>query len=71
MKESGELERLPERIDALERERERIYGSLADPALLRDGEAAAAAKVKIASIAAELEKLTRRWEELETVATAG
>ncbi len=68
MKEAGELAELPQRIDLLERERERVYGSLAEPALLRDGGAAAAAKARLAALSADLEKLTRRWEELEILA---
>ncbi len=71
MKEAGELAALPERIDALEGEREQLYRSLADPALLRDGKAAAAATSRLAALTAELDGLTRRWEELETVASGG
>ncbi len=70
-KEAGELAVLPERIDVLEQERERIYVSLADPALLRDGEAAAAAKARLAALTSELAALTRRWEELQTIAAGG
>ncbi len=69
MKEANELAALPERIDALERERLRLYASLADPVLLRDGNAAATAKARLTALASELEGLSRRWEELETVAS--
>jgi len=68
-KESKELEALPEEIDARERERERLYASLADPVFLRDGAAVAEAKSRLASVAGEIAKLTERWEALETLAS--
>ena len=68
LKEKNELEALPDRIDAKEREREAIYASLSDPALLRDGAAVAEARARLASIETELGALTARWEELETIA---
>ena len=49
-KETRELAALPDRIDALEREREQLYASLADPALLRDGAAVVAAKARLAAL---------------------
>ena len=67
-KETRELAELPDRIDAAERAREAVYASLADPALLRDGAAAAAAKARLAELDAEVEALTLRWEALETLA---
>ncbi len=67
-KETHELAALPDRIDACEREREALYASLADPALLRDGAAVADAKARLAALDAEVEALTARWEELETIA---
>jgi ATP-binding cassette subfamily F protein uup len=70
-KEAAELAVLPERIDVLEREREGLYVSLADPVLLRDGEAAAAAKARLLAVGAQLDALLRRWEELETLAAGG
>ena len=39
-----------------------------DPVLLRDGEAAAAAKARLIALRSELDGMTRRWEELETIA---
>ena len=68
-KETTELASLPASIDALERERERVYASLADPALLRDGAAVAAAKARLAGIEREVAAQLARWEELETMAT--
>ncbi|MEO6210323.1 MAG: ATP-binding cassette domain-containing protein [Gemmatimonadaceae bacterium] len=70
-KETAELASLPEAIDALERERETVYASLADPALLRDGAAIAVANAQLAAIEAEIRDQTGRWEELETIAAAG
>jgi ATP-binding cassette subfamily F protein uup len=67
-KETAELAGLPERIDALERERERLYSSLSDPALLRDGIAMAESKARVAALESEIAELTERWEALETIA---
>jgi ABC transport system ATP-binding/permease protein len=69
-KERAELDALPEQIDAREREREAVYASLADPALLRDGAAVVEAQGRLAAILAEIETLIARWEELETIAAA-
>ncbi|HEU5217173.1 MAG TPA: ATP-binding cassette domain-containing protein, partial [Gemmatimonadales bacterium] len=60
MKEAAELAALPDRIDGLERERDAVYRSLADPVLLRDGEGTARAKVRLAGLVSELEALSRR-----------
>jgi ABC transport system ATP-binding/permease protein len=70
-KETSELADLPDRIDALERERERAYVSLSDPAVLRDGAAMAEARARLASLELEIGKLTARWEALETIAAGG
>jgi ATP-binding cassette subfamily F protein uup len=67
-KETAELAALPDRIDALEGERERLYASLADPALLRDGAAVADARARLAALESEIAELTERWEALETIA---
>jgi len=64
----AELDALPEQIDARERERETLYASLADPALLRDGSAVVEANARLATLSAEIESLIARWEELETIA---
>jgi len=68
-KESKELEALPQEIDTREREQERLYASLADPAFLRDGAAVAEAKSRLAVLTAEIATLTERWEALETLAS--
>jgi ATP-binding cassette subfamily F protein uup len=70
-KETKELADLPDRIDALERDREAAYASLADPALLRDGAAVTAARARLAALETEISGLTARWETLETVASEG
>ncbi len=70
-KESTELAALPDRIDALEQDREALYASLADPALLRDGAAATAANTRLTTLDAELAALIERWEALETLSTGG
>jgi ATP-binding cassette subfamily F protein uup len=67
-RESAELAELPERIDAAEAERGRIYASLSDPAFLRDGAAVVGAKNRLAEIEADIARLMARWEELETAA---
>ena len=67
-KETHELAALPDRIDALEREREQLYASLGDSAVLRDGGAVVAAKARLAEVEAEIPELIARWEELETIA---
>jgi ABC transport system ATP-binding/permease protein len=69
-KERAELDALPEQIDAREREREAVYASLADPALLRDGSAITEAQRKLTALSTEIESLVARWEELETIAAA-
>ena len=66
-KETRELAALPDAIDALERERDALYSSLADPAFLRDGAAVSAAKARLAAIDAEIERAMARWEELEAI----
>ncbi len=67
-KESRELESLPDRIDGLESDRTRLYLSLADPELLRDGEATVEVKERLTALEAEIADLTERWETLETMA---
>jgi ATP-binding cassette subfamily F protein uup len=67
-KETNELAALPDRIEASEKERERIYASLSDTAFLRDGTAVTDAKSRLSSLETEIEQLVARWEELETIA---
>jgi ATP-binding cassette subfamily F protein uup len=67
-KEAGELARLPDRIDALEREREALYAAMADPAMARDGVAIVAAKARLEVLNTEITTATDRWETLEAIA---
>jgi len=67
-KETQELAALPDRIDVLERERNGIYATLADPTFLRDGSAVNVSNQRLVAIDAELTTLTERWELLETIA---
>ncbi|MDX2057851.1 MAG: ATP-binding cassette domain-containing protein, partial [Gemmatimonadales bacterium] len=67
-KETRELAELPERIDALERERDAVFANLADPAFLRDGTAVARAKARLTEIDRTHADAVARWEELETLA---
>ncbi len=69
-KEVQELAALPERIDVTEQARSAIYARLADPAVLRDGAAVAAATARLAELDAELTSLTERWEYLEVIVAA-
>ncbi len=67
-KEKAELAGLPSTIDSLERERDAIYASLADPAFLRNGAAVVAARERIGVLDADIAAKSARWEELETIA---
>ncbi len=66
-KESQELAALPDRIDALERERAGLFTSLTQPLFLKS-RAAAEARTRLTSIEAEIAALTARWEALEGIA---
>src|SRR6185369_15883582 len=57
-KETSELSALPDRIDALERERETVYLSLSDPALVRDVAALAAARTRLSALEKEIGAMT-------------
>jgi ATP-binding cassette subfamily F protein uup len=67
-REAAELAALPERIDALEREREELYASFSEATLLRDAGALAGARARLASLESEIVSATERWEALETLA---
>jgi ATP-binding cassette subfamily F protein uup len=68
-KEQGELASLPDQIDAKESEREQLLLSLSDPALLKNASAHADARTRLATLEQEIDALTTRWEELETIAS--
>jgi ATP-binding cassette subfamily F protein uup len=67
IKEAEELAAQPEKIDALEREREALYLRLADPALLRDGAATARARARLTELDSGIAAATARWEALEAI----
>ncbi len=64
-KEVRELGELPDRIEALEAERDTLFATLADPAVLRDGSAAAERKARLTAVEADLANAFARWEALE------
>jgi len=68
-KEKRELEELPCRIDALEKEQDDIHGQLADPELYKtdQGERINTLKARLAAVEEELEAAFLRWEELEQI----
>jgi len=68
-KEKEELARLPDDIEANERERDACFTSLADPAVLRDAAAIATAQARLAAVEARLPLLMERWELLESLAS--
>ncbi|HNV77155.1 MAG TPA: ATP-binding cassette domain-containing protein [Gemmatimonadaceae bacterium] len=70
-KEQKELEALPERIDALEQEKDALYARLSDPAFLRDGPAVSATTARLDAIEQETAAAMARWEALEAVASGG
>ena len=65
-KEERELEALPARIEALDREQAELHERMADPGFYREeGSAVAKAKERLAAVEAELEHAYARWELLE------
>jgi ABC transport system ATP-binding/permease protein len=69
--EQTELKALPDRIDALEQEREALYARLADPTTQRDASAVQAANTRLAQVDSEATAALARWEALETIASGG
>jgi ATP-binding cassette subfamily F protein uup len=68
-KEGAELAGLPDRIDSAERERERLFALLSDPAVLREGSAVLDARARLEATEREIAALISRWESLETIAS--
>ncbi len=68
-KEKLELEELPDRIAAGEKEQAEIHAKMADPALYKEADGATinALKERLAALEAELEAAYRRWEELDQI----
>ena len=68
-KEQQELEKLPQKIESLDRELAQLQQKMADPALYRQGGAEIAAlKSRLTELEAELEHSYARWETLDSVA---
>jgi len=70
-KEQQELAALPDRITALEEEREATYALLGDPSVLRDGARVLALRSRLETLDLEIPELMNRWELLETIASGG
>lgn len=68
-KEQRELEALPARIDALERERDELQARLADPAAYANGDEARNLSLRLKTLETELEAAFARWEQLEAQQT--
>jgi len=67
LKEKAELERLPEKIEGAERERDELYAKLADANFLRNGQEVARAKARLEALIGEADALMARWVELEAL----
>jgi len=64
--ERRELRGLPERIEALEAERDALHASMADPAFFKQtGDAIAAARARLETVEADLAAAYERWATLE------
>ncbi len=67
-KEAKELEDLPGRIEALEREQKGLYTEMAGPEFYRGaGERIRLAKEKVEKLQQELDEAYEKWAELETI----
>jgi len=67
-KETRELERLPQDIEAAEEEQAKLYDTMSDPAFYQgDGEAVALAKARLAELEQFLAAGYDRWQELESI----
>jgi ATP-binding cassette subfamily F protein uup len=67
-KETGELEELPDRIEALEQEQRLLYKAMTDESFYRDnGGAAARAGARLHELELLLQEAYNRWEELESM----
>ncbi len=67
-KEREELDALPQRIEELEAEQQRIHASMADPAFYREsGNKVSEYKARLEVLEKELAEAYKRWEELEAV----
>ena len=64
-RETQDLQAMPDRIDALEREQTRLADALADPQTYREPEQALSLQSRLREVESELEALFSRWEALE------
>jgi len=70
-KERKELELLPVRIEALEKEQGSLYGRMADPGFYREsGDGVGKARARMEELEQELAEAYDRWEELELIREA-
>ncbi len=65
-KEKQELASLPENIENIEAEIERLHQRFADPNFYKGGESATAAQTRLKELEASLNTMMQRWEELES-----
>ncbi|MBI5582572.1 MAG: ATP-binding cassette domain-containing protein, partial [Deltaproteobacteria bacterium] len=69
--EKRELAELPQRINALEAEQQKLYKASADPFLYKKGkEEVLRIKTQLAQVEQDIEQAYRRWEELDEKAQA-
>ncbi len=66
-RERAELEALPDRIDALEAEKNQLHKTLSDPAVYQSGDDIPSMKSRLDAIDVELEEAFVRWETLDTI----
>jgi ATP-binding cassette subfamily F protein uup len=67
-KEQKELESLPQRIEELDAEHQRLIADLADPAFYRtSGDKVSAGKARLEALEMELAAVYKRWDELEAL----
>ena len=68
-REQRELEALPERIESLEEEQERLHAQLSNPAFYQrqEGEKIAGVQERLQELESELEAAYGRWEELSAL----
>jgi len=67
-KEQKELDALPQRIEALDAEQQRIIAAMADPAFYREsGDKVSVTKSRLEAVEKELAEAYKRWDELEAL----
>ncbi len=67
-KEQKELETLPQKIEELDAEQQRIIATMADPAFYREsGSKVAETRARLGVVEKELAAVYKRWEELEAL----